>query len=115
MLDFAQIRAMLEPSGEPAPQPPLNAIRSIGHLVNLASRCTPLPTNCLTRSLVLAWLLRRRGISFELRIGVRLSGGVLGAHAWVECEGVPVNDRDDIADDFSVFEQLPGALAFDTP
>lgn len=45
--------------------------------------------SCLTRSLVLCWLLRRQGIHGDLRFGVRLKdeGKELEAHAWVEIEG----------------------------
>lgn len=52
---------------------------------------SPFPSACLTRSLVLMSLLGRRGIATELRIGASLSGG-FAAHAWVESDGVPLND-----------------------
>jgi Transglutaminase-like superfamily len=47
---------------------------------------------CLPRSLTLWWLLRRRGIGAELRIGVRKDGEVITAHAWVVCRGEVVGD-----------------------
>jgi hypothetical protein len=55
--------------------------------------------------------LGRKGIPFELKIGVPAgqsdtgAGGTLdfNAHAWVEFEGVVLNDRADIADEFSAF------------
>lgn len=56
---------------------------------------------CLGRSLVLWFLLRRRGIDAELVIGAAASvDGVLPAHAWVEVQGEPVNDRTDVRDCF---------------
>lgn len=91
------------PSALPAP--------ALGELVNLAARRGPFPASCLTRSLVLQWLLRRHGIASQLRIGVRRLQGPLDAHAWVECGGVPVNDRADVAGDYAVFGQLPPAAA----
>jgi hypothetical protein len=51
-----------------------------------------LRATCLTRSLVLHWILARRGIGTELKVGVRNEGDGLHAHAWLECGGVPVND-----------------------
>jgi hypothetical protein len=50
---------------------------------------------CLQRSLVLLWLLRRRGIESELRIGVRKDGSALTAHAWIEMAGEFLNDSPD--------------------
>ncbi len=87
--------------------PPAAQARALGDLVNLAARRGPFRANCLTRSLVLQWLLRRRGIASQLRIGVRRPRGALDAHAWVEYAGVPVNDRADVARDYAVFGQLP--------
>jgi Transglutaminase-like superfamily len=43
-------------------------------------------TNCLEQSLVLWWLLRRRGISAQLRIGARKELERFEAHAWVEVD-----------------------------
>ena len=88
-------------------------IQALSALVNAASKRSPAPTTCLTRSLYLAWLLRRRGVPAEFRIGVRIANGVLAAHAWVECGGSPVNDKDDIAKDFAPFERLRAVGNFD--
>jgi hypothetical protein len=90
----------------------LPEVQSIGELVNLAARRSPFPATCLTRSLLLGWMLARRGISSELRIGVQLHQGVFAAHAWVECQGVPVNDQPDIATRFHAFESPVPASAF---
>jgi hypothetical protein len=60
-------------------------------------RYSPLPGNCLSRSLVLWWALRRRGLPPELRFGVSLAGGTFAAHAWVELDAVVLNDRQDVA------------------
>jgi hypothetical protein len=66
-------------------------------LVNLAARRSPLHASCLVRSLLLEWMLRRLGRASALRIGVRLVDGHLDAHAWIEVEGVPINDGPDVA------------------
>ena len=89
-----------------------NDVRALAEAVNIAASHTPFHATCLTRSLLACWLLRRRGVSSELRIGVNLSSGSLKAHAWVECAGHPVNDRADIADEFKPFDSPPSMAAF---
>lgn len=84
-------------------------IETCGRLVNLAASRSPFRASCLTRSMFLEWLLRRRGVESQLRIGVSLDGGALDAHAWVEIAGVPVNDRLDIAQQFAPFGSLAPA------
>ena len=85
---------------------PLAKIQAMGELVNIAARHTLGPRTCLTRSLLLGWLLQRRGVMSQLRIGVRLRQGALEAHAWVEYEGIPVNDRLDVSTQFASFGDL---------
>jgi len=48
--------------------------------------------NCLEQSLVLRWLLRRRGIDAVLRIGARKDSERFEAHAWVELDSQVMND-----------------------
>ena len=78
---------------------------AIGTLVNIAANYAPGTVTCLTRSMVLVWLLRRRGVPSQLRIGVRLVQGALEAHAWVECAGLPINDRPDVREQFAPFSR----------
>ena len=79
-------------------------LTAIGALVNIAGNHAPGPSTCLTRSLLLAWLLRRRGVGGELRIGVRKLQGKLEAHAWIEFQGRPINDAQDVAARFVPFD-----------
>jgi len=90
-------------------------IARLGTLVNSAAHHAIGPANCLTRSLYLWWLLRRHGVDSQLRIGVRLTGGVLDGHAWVEYAGVPVNDRPDVSADFAPFAEPVSPSVFTTP
>lgn len=90
-------------------------IRALGEAVNIAARHTPFPAACLTRSLLLGWLLQRHGVQSQLRIGVRLTQGALDAHAWVEFEGIPVNDRPDVSAQFASFGDLIPLAAFQAP
>jgi hypothetical protein len=75
----------------------------IGRLVNIAAAQVLPEGSCLTRAVFLQWLLLRRGIVSDLRIGVQLQGGALLAHAWVEYAGVPINDVYDVAERYAPF------------
>ena len=56
----------------------------------------PLASRCLARALTLWYLLRRRGITTDLRFGIRKQDGKLLAHAWVEYDGHPLTLDPDI-------------------
>jgi hypothetical protein len=68
---------------------------AIAMKLDLAARHLFFRTNCLERSLALRWLLRRRGIAAELRIGARKESALFEAHAWIELDGVVLNDPDE--------------------
>jgi hypothetical protein len=53
---------------------------------------------CLEQSLALYYHLRRRGISAELRLGVRHTP--FAAHAWVEYRGEPLHEQRDFINQF---------------
>ena len=76
----------------------------LASLVHTASSHLPIPCSCLTRSLVLDGMLRRRGVESDLRIGVRLVDERLEAHAWIEVDGQPLNDSAAVTDQFAPFE-----------
>ncbi len=79
--------------------------RVAARMVSVAARHGVYRTNCLKQSLVLWWLLARRGIPSEIKIGVNKEGaGPLNAHAWVECGGHPLIDSDYTKQQFSAFE-----------
>jgi len=61
--------------------------------------------SCLTRSLVLWTLLRRRGVDSDLRVGFRRREQRLEGHAWVEYEGVPLNEDPTVVQTYSVSEK----------
>lgn len=79
--------------------------RGVARLVQAAARRVPVQTYCLHNSLVLSWMLRRRGIPCELRFGARLQGSELDAHAWVECAGQVLNDSQDVHERFPPFDR----------
>ena len=73
--------------------------------VTRASRFSPWRASCLQQSLTLGWLLRRRGIDSQLRIGVRKEDGRFEAHAWVEHQGVVLYDPGLNSERFVPFER----------
>lgn len=68
---------------------------------------------CLQKSRALVSLLRRHGIEADLRIGVRKSVDRLSAHAWVEYNGIVLNDHKETPEEFSVLLPVAGA-SFDS-
>jgi hypothetical protein len=87
-------------------------ILRIATLVNIAALHGPFPASCLTRSLLLGWMLRRRGVASQLRIGVRMTQCKLDAHAWVEYAATPINDRPDVGQHFAAFPEIPPLETF---
>ena len=59
---------------------------------------------CLEQSLVLFVLLRRRGVGAELRLGVQPYP--FNAHAWVELDGVPLNETPETIRQFVPMEDF---------
>jgi Transglutaminase-like superfamily len=95
----SKILSRLIPSRTPEvgldPSALAESARSIARLESAAARNLPWRTNCLEQSLVLWWLLRRRGIAAELRIGARKESNRFEAHAWVEWEGGVLDETND--------------------
>ena len=56
-------------------------------MVMKAARRNPIPSTCLSRSVVLDALLRRAAIESDLRFGARQGVEGFEAHAWVEVDG----------------------------
>lgn len=105
---MARTTALLGPLGRRAKHDPgALAPREIARLVNAAASILGAP--CLPRSLVLWHLLRNRGIPTEIRLGVtKLADGSLSAHAWIELEGLPLNDGADACERYAA---LPSSTA----
>ncbi len=98
--------APLGPSPEVKPAPSYaKRAQLTTRMVQAASRESLCRTNCLEQSVVLWWLLRRQGISSDLRIGVRKSGDGMAAHAWVEFAGAVLNDAQDVHQHYAAFDR----------
>ena len=72
--------------------------------VNAAARNVWRRATCLEKSLAIWSLLRRRGIASQLRIGARNMGDKFEAHAWVEHEGVAINEPEDLHRHYATFD-----------
>ena len=70
---------------------------------------------CLEQSLVLWYLLESQGIPARFRIGVRKVDGKFEAHAWVEHEGIALNQAEEVHQHYAAFEgefaDLPEEIA----
>ena len=77
-------------------------------IVELAARRGPFRANCLQRSMVTWWFLRRRGLTTSIRFGVRPTSldQRPDFHAWLEHDGVVLNDDDDIGERFFPFDHF---------
>lgn len=96
VLGFQRVQAVLRRWSAEMPAAPENAAETAQHtaeIVNAAANRGFIRANCLKRSLVLWYLLRRRGIVTDLRIGVRRGDNGFEAHAWIEYAGVVINDN----------------------
>jgi hypothetical protein len=74
-------------------------IERLNPLADMASSVCP-RNRCLVRSMVLLWLLRTRGESAEVILGVRKRAGVFEAHAWTLSERGPVGDQPETIAEF---------------
>jgi hypothetical protein len=73
-------------------------------MVNAAVRHAWRSSTCLEKSLALWWLLGRQGIASELRIGARKVQDKFEAHAWVDRQGIAVDDPDDLHRHYAPFD-----------
>ena len=64
-------------------------------IVRAARHYSPGQTTCLEESLLLCYLLQDQGLPATLRIGVRKQSEKFEAHAWVEQDGIALNQSDE--------------------
>ncbi|PYT53791.1 MAG: lasso peptide biosynthesis B2 protein [Acidobacteria bacterium] len=73
-------------------------------MVHAADRRGLVHPSCLAKSLTLWWLLGRQGICSQLRIGIRKEKEKFEAHAWVEHEGVALNEPEERHRHYAAFD-----------
>lgn len=62
-------------------------VQQLSDAVDLAARHHMVKTTCLRQALALQWLLIRKGIPSDLRLGARRVEGEFEFHAWLEQKG----------------------------
>lgn len=75
--------------------------------IAIAARNHLLRVNCLGRSLVLHALCHRAGFSTQIAIGVRKNHGDIEGHAWLEADGVVLNDTIEHVNSFTKLHRVP--------
>lgn len=93
------------PAISPSNEPLCLQAETTARMVAIAAHYSQFWANCLKRSLVLWYLLRRQGIISELRIGVQHEVGKFQAHAWVEYQNIVLNDNQNVRQHFAMFER----------
>ena len=83
-------------------------------MVNAAVRHAWRSPTCLEKSLALWWLLGRQDIASELRIGARKVQDEFEAHAWVERQGVAVNDPEHLHRHYAPFDDAVSSIPLET-
>jgi hypothetical protein len=53
-------------------------------------------------------VLGRQGIETGLQIGVRVEANGLDAHAWLDSDGIPIGQSQDVMDRFAVLKTAKG-------
>ncbi|HKV61930.1 MAG TPA: lasso peptide biosynthesis B2 protein [Candidatus Acidoferrum sp.] len=80
------------------------------HMVNAADRHGFVHPSCLVKSMTLWWLLGRRRIHSQLRIGIRKVNDKFEAHAWVERAGAALNEPDEHHHHYAAFDAALSTL-----
>jgi hypothetical protein len=80
-------------------------IAKTSRMVRAASQFGSMRATCLAQSLTLWFLLQQQNISSAVKIGVRKKDGRLEAHAWVERNGVTLNEPDEVHQHYAPFER----------
>jgi hypothetical protein len=119
VMRYSRLRRMIEkltplkPGAMPVPEAGhIQRGREISRIVTIAAKHGPYRATCLRRSVLVWWFLRREGIPGKVCFGARLSDSRLEAHAWVEYNGIIINDSPDIR---ARYRPLYGALPPNEP
>ncbi|WP_164714175.1 lasso peptide biosynthesis B2 protein [Chitinophaga rhizosphaerae] len=77
----------------PAPEATIVLLDTYSSIFNRMKTAASRKGRCLSQSLAMRFMLGRKGISTDLRIGICQEHGKMEAHAWLEKDGKPVNDH----------------------
>jgi Transglutaminase-like superfamily len=106
----ASLQRLLAVPPNPSGQTPSPQVELTARMVRAAVRHNFGHPTCLEESLALWWLLGRRGIASDLRIGVRRNGEKIEAHAWVERDGAALNEPEALHEHYAAFDAALSSL-----
>ncbi|SRR6266496_1549862 len=87
-----------------APKNPQHeTVERVCEAVNYALIWYPKTVLCLQRATITACLLRGQGVHAQMALGAQKSP--FKAHAWVEVDGRPINERNDVRAKYGVWER----------
>lgn len=78
----------------------LKVANNVHESIRLASRLLPFSCECVPRSIVLRDMLREKGITAQIIIGVNKANLSLQSHAWVEVHDRVIGEREDLKTTF---------------
>ncbi|MEM1111417.1 MAG: lasso peptide biosynthesis B2 protein [Pseudomonadota bacterium] len=88
-----------------------DAADRLAQIVDYANeRFSLYPADCLTKSLVLHYHLKRLGWRPRLVFGVRTLTGQFQAHAWLELDGRPLQQLTNVREIYTPMDELPQSL-----
>ena len=96
VLPLPRVQRMLAGSPSPPSAKRDLDLQRTAWLVHVAARHHILPIRCLQRALALQRVLSKRGLVTDLKIGVQRRDGNLFAHAWLEADGLPLAESEEI-------------------
>ena len=77
-------------------------VRELSKLTNTACRYSiGMDKSCLRRSMLLWWLLQNQDVQCDLCMGLEKSGTSLTGHAWLELDGIVINEAKNIRERFA--------------
>jgi hypothetical protein len=89
----------------------LTVAQQAQRLVGYAAQLHLIPMTCLVKSLTLQKILSRQNIPAQVKIGAQKIHDTICAYAWVEVDGKPIGEMDNVAQKFKVLES---AVKFNT-
>lgn len=80
-----------------------DSVERVCNAINYACIWYPKQVLCLQRSFVTTYLLRRHGVAADMVLGAQKIP--FKAHAWVEVDGYPVNERSNTQLTYTVWDR----------
>lgn len=107
VLPYRTVLRLFEPV-EGRPVRPYKELRQTVRVAGWVGRTFLGDMPCLSQALAARWLLSRDGYQSELKLGARMEGGELAAHAWLERGGDVILGGADSPNKYAILESLDG-------